>query len=175
MYVGANGGYATGSVTDSVNGTQAFSGFIAGGQIGANLQYRNVLFGVEVDGDWSNQQGSGSSLSFSMPWLATARIRVGYAYDNFVYYATGGAGYVHFTSNAPDGTSFSSSHTAWVAGLGQESAINRNFLLRFEVLYLQLLGKAATPGGVTGVSSSQSAYDILFRIGLSYNFALPGD
>ena len=170
VYVGANAGYGTGNISDSINGTQAFSGAIAGGQIGANLQYRNALFGVEISGDWSNQQGSGSSLSASMPWLATALIRVGYAYDNISYYATGGAGYAHFSSSAPTGLVSSSTRPAWVAGVGQESAINRNFLLRFEVLYLQLIGNAATSSGVTAVSSSQSVYDIVFRVGLSYKF-----
>jgi outer membrane immunogenic protein len=170
VYVGANAGYAGGSVTDSITGTQSFTGAIAGGQIGANLQYRSLLFGAEVDGDWSGQQGSNSSLSFNTRWLATARIRVGWAYDNIAYYATGGAGYVHFSSNAPDGTAFTATHTAWVAGLGQESTINRNLLLRFEVLYLSFLGNATTPPGVIGVSSSQSMYDIMFRIGLNYKF-----
>jgi outer membrane immunogenic protein len=175
VYVGANGGYGSGSITDSVNGTQAFSGAIAGGQIGANLQYGHALFGVEVDGDWSNQQGSGTSLSASMPWLATARIRVGYAYDNISYYATGGAGYAQFKSSAVNGAVSSSTRTAWVAGGGQESAINRNLLLRFEVLYLKLLGNPATTAGVTALSSSQSVYDIIFRAGLSYKFDWPGN
>jgi outer membrane immunogenic protein len=174
VYVGANAGYASGSVSDAVNGTQSFSGAIAGGQIGANLQYRNTLFGVEVDGDWSNQQGSGTSLSASMPWLATARIRVGYAYDNIAYYATGGAGYAQFKSSAINGAVSSSARTAWVAGGGQESAINRNLLLRFEILYLQLLGNPAT-AGAAAVSSSQSVYDIIFRAGLSYKFDWPGN
>jgi len=185
VYIGANVGYGTGSISDTVNsttafsdtvnGSTAFSGAIAGGQIGANLQYRSALLGVEVDGDWSNQQGSGTSFSASMPWLATARMRVGYAYDNIAYYATGGAGYVRFTSSATNSAVSSSTRTAWVAGAGQESAINRNLLLRFEILYMQLLGNGATPAGVTALSSSQKVYDITFRAGLSYKFDWPGN
>jgi hypothetical protein len=68
-----------GSVTDSVNGTQAFLGPSREVK-SAPICNRNILFGIKADGDWSNQQGSGSSLSFSTAWLATARIRVGYAY-----------------------------------------------------------------------------------------------
>jgi outer membrane immunogenic protein len=173
VYVGANAGYAGGSVTDSINGTQSFSGALAGGQIGANFQYRSLIFGAEVDADWSNQEGSSSTLSFNNRWLATARVRLGWAYDNIAYYATGGASYVHFSSNAPDGTAFAATHAGWVAGLGQESTINRNLLLRFEVPYLQFLGNATTPPGVTGVSSSQSMYDIMFRIALNYKFNWP--
>ena len=180
VYVGANVGYGTGGISDTPAGsttssTQSFSGAVAGGQIGVNLQFRNVVFGVEVDGDWSNQQSSGTSPAVDVPWLATARIRVGYAYDRFVYYATGGAGYVQFTSTESSGAVSSSARTAWVAGVGQESAINRNLILRFEILYLQLLGNAETPAGVTPVTSTQTVYDIIGRVGLSYKFDWPGN
>ena len=180
MYVGANVGYGSGSISETVTGastssTQAVSGVVAGGQIGANLQYRTVLFGVELDGDWSNQQGSGTSFDASIPWLATARVRVGFAYDRLVYYATGGAGYMQFTSTSTSGAVSNSARTAWVAGVGQESAINRNLILRFEVLYLQLLGNVETHAGVTPVASTQTVYDIIGRVGLSYKFDWPGN
>jgi outer membrane immunogenic protein len=161
VYIGRNVGYGTGSISDSAtSSTQSFSGLIAGGQIGANLQYRNVLFGVEVDGDWTNQQGSGTSLTASMSWLATARMRLGFAYDNISYYATGGAGYTRFASGPIGGAASSSARTAWVAGLGQESAINRNLILRIEVLYLQLLGGTPT----SAVSSADKVYDVVARL-----------
>ena len=161
VYIGGNVGYGTGSISDSAtSSTQSFSGLIAGGQIGANLQYRNVLFGVEVDCDWTNQQGSGTSLTASMSWLATARMRLGFAYDNISYYATGGAGYTRFASGPIGGAASSSARTAWVAGLGQESAINRNLILRIEVLYLQLLGGTPT----SAVSSADKVYDVVARL-----------
>jgi outer membrane immunogenic protein len=170
VYIGGNVGYGTGSISDSAtSSTQSFSGVIAGGQIGANLQYRNVLVGVEVDGDWTNQQGSGTSLTASTSWLATARMRLGFAYDNISYYATGGAGYMRFASGPIGGAASSSARTAWVAGLGQESAINRNLILRIEVLYLQLLGGTST----SAVSSADKVYDVVARLGLSYKFNWP--
>jgi outer membrane immunogenic protein len=170
VYIGGNVGYGTGSISDSAtSSTQSFSGVIAGGQIGANLQYRNVLVGVEVDGDWTNQQGSGTSLTASTSWLATARMRLGFAYDNISYYATGGAGYTRFASGLVGGAASSSARTAWVAGLGQESAINRNLILRIEVLYLQLLGGTST----SAVSSADKVYDVVARLGLSYKFNWP--
>jgi opacity protein-like surface antigen len=92
-----------------------------------------------------------------------------------VLYATGGAGSVQLSSTAPNGTVASSSRTAWVAGVGQESAVTRNVLLRFEVLYLQLLESGETAAGVTPVISGQRVYDIIGRAGLSYKFGWPGN
>jgi outer membrane immunogenic protein len=177
VYIGANAGYASANTSgSSTTSTQSISGAIAGGQIGANLQYRNTVFGVEADADWSGQQSSGTDPVIKIPWLATARVRLGYAYDRIAYFATAGAGYMHFTSTSPSsGAASTSTRTAWVAGVAQESAINSNLILRFEVLYLQLLGNADTPAGVTSVPSSQRVYDIIGRVGLSYKFGWPGN
>jgi outer membrane immunogenic protein len=177
VYLGANAGYGTGSISDTANGattTTSISGAIAGGQIGANLQLQRLLVGVEVDADWSSQNGSSdTSLAASMPWLSTARIRVGTAYDRIALYATGGAAYLRFTSTATSGVASTSTRTTWVVGFGQESAINRNVILRFEALYLQL-PNGETPAGST-VASTQRAYDIIARIGLSYKFDWAGN
>jgi opacity protein-like surface antigen len=59
-------GYGTGSIGQTASGastssTQDFSGMIAGGQIGGNLQYGHLVFGVEVDAGWSSQKSSGTS------------------------------------------------------------------------------------------------------------------
>ena len=178
VYAGGNVGYGSGNIKETVTGTSisstpGFSGAIAGGQVGANFQYRSVLFGVEIDGDWSGQQGSGTALASSLPWLATARMRIGFAHDRLVYYATGGAGYVQFKSTDIYGVVSSSKRTAWVAGIGQESVISGNWILRFEALYLQVLGNEETVVGVTPVvpaTSTQTMYDIVGRVGLSYKF-----
>jgi outer membrane immunogenic protein len=183
VYVGAHVGYGTGNIKDTVNGaststSQDFSGAIAGGQVGANFQYRSIVFGVEADGDWSGQQGSGTVFTASLPWLATARMRIGLAYDRLVYYATGGAAYVQFKSTDLNGIESTSTRTAWVAGVGQESVIAPNLILRFEVLYLQLVGNGDTVNGVTPVTpvnSTRTVYDIVGRVGLSYKFDWSGN
>ena len=138
---------------------------------GSIFNSENRVFGLEADADWSNQQTSQTFPVVNVPWLATARMRIGYAYDRIVVYATGGAGYVQLKSTTVDNVVSSSAHTAWVVGIGRESAITRNVLLRFEVLYLQLLGNADTPAGA--VSSTQTVYDVIARVGLSYKFDWP--
>jgi outer membrane immunogenic protein len=178
VYVGANAGYVTGNVSETTTGvtsSQTFSGVIAGGQIGANWEYRNVVFGIEVDADWSQQHGSGALQAVSMPWLATARIRIGGDFDRIQYYATGGAAFARLTGTAITGAVASSTRTGWVVGIGQESAINRNLILRFEALYVQLLGDTGIPAGEAPVASLGRLNDYVFRIGLNYKFGWPAN
>lgn len=168
VYVGAHVGYGSGSITEIPNGaitssTETISGAVLGGHIGGNLQYHSLLLGAQLDGDWTNQQPSGGSLTTRLNWLATARARLGFASDNFVYYATGGAAYLPFTDST-------SRRIGWVAGIGQESGVNRNVTLRFEVLYLQMLPKSETPVGVSSVVTVQKMYDVIGRAGLTYKF-----
>jgi opacity protein-like surface antigen len=158
-----------------VTSDQNFSGLILGGQVGANLQYRNAVFGIEVDGDWSNQQGTSPTFSLNVPWITTARLRIGAAHDNFQYYLTGGAGYLRLTGTALPGTAFNSTPRVWIAGVGQESAVNQSVLLRFEVLYMQPLSNTVTLPSITaGAPTGGRMYELMGRVGLSYKFAFPG-
>ena len=192
VYVGANVGYGSASISESTDtaGTattstaQTISGLLAGGQVGANLQFGGVVVGAEIDGEWSGLRSaaSGATVDFKIPWLATARLRIGFAHDRIHYYLTGGAGYMQFSRADASGvflSTTSQARTAWVIGAGSESAINRNLILRFEVLYLRLLGNAdtlfgtvTTTGGTTTTTAAttESGYDIIGRVGLSYKF-----
>jgi outer membrane immunogenic protein len=154
------------------------TGFIGGGQLGANFQYRHTVFGVEVDADASSQKASSNELTASMPSFATARARLGYAYDRIHYYVTGGGGYVQFSNSAtttdstgaPVTTTGTSRRTAWVAGAGSESAVTPNVIFRFEFLYLQLLDNTQNSASATPATSSERVYNIIGRVGLSYKF-----
>lgn len=100
-----------------------------------------------------------------MPWLATARIRIGRDFDRIQYYATGGAAFARLTGTAITGAVATSTRTGWTLGFGQESALKGNLVLRFEALYVQLLGDAGTPIGAASVVSMGRLNDYLFRIG----------
>jgi outer membrane immunogenic protein len=158
VYIGANAAYVSASITKPT--TDAITGGLAGGQIGANYQFGQIVVGAEIDGDWSSIKGD-----FSIPWLATARLRIGAAYDRIQYFATGGAATLKYTPPSSLGLgAASSTQTAWVGGVGSESAVNRNVVLQFELLYLQLLGNSAP------VTLSGRVYEIIGRVGLSYKF-----
>ena len=185
VYLGVNLGYASANITDtttsggtSTSSSQTMAGFIGGGQLGANFQWNHTVFGVEVDYDASSQKASSNTLTASMPSFATARARIGYAYDRIHYYVTGGGGYVQFSSSgtttdstgAPVSTTGTSRRTAWVAGAGSESAVTPNVIFRFEFLYLQLLDNTQNSASTTPATSSERVYNLIGRVGLSYKF-----
>jgi opacity protein-like surface antigen len=73
VYLGANLGYASATISNtttsgstSTTSSQTMTGFIGGGQLGANFQYRHTVFGVEVDADASSQKASSNTLTASM-------------------------------------------------------------------------------------------------------------
>src|ERR1044072_1358787 len=87
---------------------------IAGGQVGCNYQPvgSNWVFGIEGDIDW--QRGSrnsvlaggqpfpfiaGDGFEWRSRWESSARGRIGYAWDRWMLYVTGGAAFTNLEVN----------------------------------------------------------------------------
>src|SRR5262249_8791177 len=170
VYVGANVGYGSATINDtttsdgvSTSSSQTMTGFLGGGQIGANYQYGHTVFGVEIDASRTNQSVSSDTLTASMTSFATARARLGFAYDRIHYYVTGGGGYVQFSSSGTTtspvtGTAVSttgtSRRTAWVAGVGSEHALTPTWILRVGFLFLGLVGNS--PNSAKGIPATST-------------------
>ena len=108
FYIGVNGGWGTSrncwDFTDpsgvfiATEGCHNATGGVLGGQIGYRAQFRSRVFGVEAQGDWANLHGSNVSEAFP-PFVNESRIaalglltgQIGYAFNNFLIYAKGGA------------------------------------------------------------------------------------
>ena len=110
IYLGLNGGWGWGQqdplniITNRFdNSLIGFSGGLFGGTMGAQIQSGRVVLGFESDIDWANLKGSSNvnptvaggllglvSATTNIDWVATARARVGYAFDNVLVYGTGG-------------------------------------------------------------------------------------
>lgn len=93
----------SGSTTIAVTASESVHagsgvGFLGGGQIGCNLQVaRNWVLGAEGDFGWSTISGtnrdpffSGKNLSSRTDWITSATGRVGYTWDNWMFYGKGG-------------------------------------------------------------------------------------
>ena len=183
FYLGINGGYGWGSSGWSlVPGTRIEpSGGLFGGTVGYNIQTGMIVLGVEGDFDWSGLSGSVSCAAglaiceTSSDWLATFRGRIGYSFDRWMPYVTGGGAFadVKATASAPLlGAALSSSSTqaGWTLGGGIEFAFMSNWTAKVEYLHVDL-GSFDT-GPVPIVNNVNVRQDIV-RAGLNYRFTGP--
>jgi len=181
FYIGINGGGAFGSakwtsVPDLTSGTANASGGLAGGTAGYNLQAGDpFVVGIEGDFDWSGTSTTIAPAScapgceFNVPWLATARLRFGYAFDRILPYVTGGVAIARLNANivgAPFGPGIAR-NLGWTAGAGVEVVITGAWRAKVEYLRVDLNGfscDAACGGGPI----SFNLYTNVFRAGLNY-------
>lgn len=179
FYVGVNGGYGWGTSNwDSPAVSVKPKGGLAGGTIGFNYQMGSFVWGLEGDFDWSDLKDSTACGAFTcetkQTWLATARGRVGYAFDRWLPYFTGGAafGKVKATNSNPASPGADDTLTGWTVGGGLEYAFLGNWSAKIEYLYVDLgkfdcgVGCGATPDNVTFKEN-------IIRAGLNYRFSGP--
>ena len=178
FYVGANAGYGWGNM-DSV-GVSAFSdldGFVGGGQIGYNYQLGQIVLGVEADFQGADLKAGPSFAGFGIvgegktEWFGTVRGRVGYAFDRFLPYITGGLAYGNVKTTLAPGVTINglnsddNTHTGWTVGGGVEYAFTNNLVGGVEYLYVDL-GDKKVFNGADKVGTDFS----LVRARLSYKF-----
>jgi outer membrane immunogenic protein len=179
FYAGINGGYGFGKSNWTnpgiTTGDFNVNGPLVGGTIGYNLQTGSWVWGLEGDIDYSWIKGStttscGGGCETRNDWLGTARGRLGYAWDRFLPYITGGAAFGDIKATTGLG---SESHTkiGWTAGAGVEYAFMGPWSVKLEYLYADL-GKVscsvAACGGGTGADVKFATS--LVRVGLNYRF-----
>jgi outer membrane immunogenic protein len=132
-------------------------GFIGGAQAGFNWQTGQWVFGVEGDWSWTNSSRVVISTSPTIPgvvrtataddhWYATATGRIGYARDNWLLYAKGGAAWFSETDGNPSttglpvGTTVAADvdhiHLGWTVGAGIEWALWPNWSAKIEYNYM---------------------------------------
>jgi outer membrane immunogenic protein len=168
FYIGAHGGYAwanrdwdgesVGVPVEDERFNYDLSGALIGAQVGYNWQVNGFVFGVEADAAWSDVDDNATDtiiipfiidipvstqVEVEMDWLATIRGRVGYAWDRFLVYGTGGAAFAHVSTDVdqfifgfPTGSdSASATHTGWAAGIGVEAMVTEKISVKFEYLH----------------------------------------
>jgi outer membrane immunogenic protein len=205
FYAGLNIGGSWGRLDNSLvstTGVVAFTnsdkidGVIGGGQIGYNWQSNQWVFGLEADFQGSGQKGDGSffipgvggNLALVIPstsityedklnWFGTVRGRVGYAFDRWLPYVTGGWAFGHGEINGTRTTggvsttfSGSESYSGWTVGGGVEWAFANNWSAKVEYLYINF-GDGPTVPVTTGLNVvSGNLTDNIVRVGVNYKF-----
>lgn len=211
FYIGANAGYGFGRATTTftlagpILGTIPLgststspSGLIAGGQAGINWQAGALVFGLEADFQYSGQKADATIAcpavvcgllvtvrrTDRLDWFATGRGRIGYAFDRWMLYGTGGLAYgglkTEGTLTTVGGSvafSQSASRLGWTIGGGLEGALWANWTWKAEYLYMDFSSMDATAtivpaiiaGGAT-LTRSMRFTDNIVRAGINYRF-----
>jgi outer membrane immunogenic protein len=172
FYVGINGGGGWGrsDVSDPfASGGFNVSGGLVGGTLGYNYQAGQAVFGIEGDIDWSNIRGSsicgaGFNCETRNDWLSTVRGRIGYAFDRFMPYVTGGAAFGNIKSNVAGVGSSDETNAGWTVGGGLEAALVGPWTAKVEYLYVDL----GHGGSILGADTRFNANTA--RAGLNYRF-----
>ena len=205
FYVGANGGYATsrncwnfesfaGTPFTAGEGCHDADGATAGGQIGYRWQSAAFVFGLEAQGNWADLQGSSVStpafviapgdltINSKLQAFGLFTGQVGYAWNNVLLYAKGGAAVVdnrfYHTFTATNALINSSDNTTWGAtvGAGLEVGFAPNWSVGVEYNHLfmerETFSFAAAPLGVATANSIRQDVDMV-TARINYRFGGP--
>jgi len=177
-------------------------GWLGGLQAGYNFQAGRIVYGVETDFTWTGQKDSiflsgdtrptsgnipfnGEDFSYNettsakLKYMGTVRGRIGYAFDRFLPYVTGGFAWGRMSmdtswllhqfnqvANLPFAGSESHTHLGWALGAGFEYAFAEHWSAKVEYLFVDL-GKETYFAGVQG-GGSFGLQDHTVRFGINY-------
>jgi len=180
-----------------------FDGGLTGGvQAGYNFQVDGggLVLGLEGDLQWlgleapdsfdASAEGPTYTSTTTAEWFGTARARVGYSFDNFLPYVTGGLAFVEnsvdltvspWTTTGGDApspldpqyfASASSTSTGYAIGAGFEYALDGNWSLKAEYLHLGFDAESLEfdfDDAGTVNSDLGGSFDVV-RVGANYRF-----
>lgn len=202
------GGWANQGSTELAPGTAAFptgsaftknnlSGFLGGVQGGFNWQASNLVVGVEGEYSWADVSGSATTASPVLPGFtsnvtakdkdyALATGRLGYAADNWLFFAKGGGAWAQSSSTGTgllasgavfDTTSASATRSGWVVGAGVEWGFAPNWSAKLEYNHIDLgntnVSVVSTATGVSNVSSSSTVEVVKAGVNYRFNWGSP--
>jgi outer membrane immunogenic protein len=190
-------------------------GALGGFQAGCNYQFGQWVIGAEGQFSWTGTDINSNNISPVLsaagvpvhyttsdvrePWLGTAALRFGYAWDKYFIYVKGGYGWGEFrsttsnfnTGNAPlvvnstfpvltSVSNSSQTRGAYMVGAGIEHMFLQNVSFKTDFEYLDYGTKNVTStdvfGGGTGIVNIRSAhaYEFLWKVGLNFYFGRQG-
>jgi outer membrane immunogenic protein len=191
FYIGGNagGGFSHNSwdLGGTPEGSHDSNGGTVGGQIGYRWQTGPVVFGVEAQGNWADLSGNNVSNVFA-PDRNRTKIdafglftgQVGYAWNNVLLYAKGGAAVTdskyEIVSGTTGGVLASTTNTRWggVVGAGLEYGFAPNWSLGFEYDHMFMGRENVTFTGAAFTQTDSIKQDVdMFTARLNYKFGGP--
>jgi len=171
------------------------SGALAGAQVGCQYQFAGGwLIGVEGDGSWTQADGqSRESIFFPQfreqvteHWMATARAKLGYAWDKWLVYVTGGGAWAgvelkNFTTvfvpagnlGGPTAAAIQQNTlSGWTVGFGAEYALGYGWSIKGEYLYMDFQESTYffPTHPVAGAEFRTHLRQSVARFGMNYKF-----
>jgi outer membrane immunogenic protein len=204
FYVGGHLGWGWGQIdnTSAAPGTAAFptgtpfartdsDGFLGGVQGGFNWQTSNLVLGVECEYTWADIKGSTRTVSLITPAIVTSANskvddiamvtgRIGYAANDWLFFAKGGWAWAQGGSNGVvtrtgvtiSNTSTSVDRDGWIVGAGVEWGFAPNWSAKVEYNHIDFgssrVAVNQTVGPTTFIDSS-SKLDLV-KAGVNYRF-----
>ncbi|MBN8939465.1 MAG: porin family protein [Rhizobiales bacterium] len=213
FYAGISGGYGRGSAHQGtttaayqglgiyysdVNESLPANGGLIGATVGYNHQFGQVVAGLEADFSLTGMKSHGQApdgniwlpgdranqtWSTTVNWLSTLRGRVGFTFDRFLVYATGGLALggvsdrTRFDYDDGAGGGFSTSdrssktHVGWTLGAGVEAALTDRLTAKLEYLHVDLGTQTyRTDLGRILIHADARITADMVRAGLNYRF-----
>lgn len=174
-YVGGQLGWGWGTFTTRSTPTGKFennaSGVLGGLYTGYNFMLTpNILTGIEGTFDFTNLEDSstvgGVNVKTGSDWNSTIRGRLGYAFDTFLIYGTGGLALADLDVNA-NGAKDSTTAFGWTLGAGVETALSKHVTMRLDYAYENFGKESFNLGGTTYKTDLDNN---VVRAGVAYKF-----
>ena len=176
FYLGINGGGAFGnSDWNGLGVSNSPGGGMSGVTAGYNWQQMGSpwVFGLEGDVDWTNVKDNTVCGAFSCEtknnWLGTVRGRVGYSWDRWLPYVTGGIAFGDVEARRPAFAGSSDTNVGWTVGVGIEGVIAGNWTAKLEYLYADI-GDTTCAAAACGTATNVDLQMNIVRAGLNYRF-----
>ena len=179
FYGDFNGGYGWGDSTLTAGGASTTvhpDGALIGTGLGYNFQTGNIVFGIEGDLDYSWMKDTNAAVApcpscqVRNHYLATLRGRLGYAFNRWLPYITGGAAFGDIAVTSSFNNTQVDNKVGWTLGGGIEYAFPAShWSTKLEYLYADL-GSATCDPAYCGVSTTADFKANIVRAGLNYRF-----
>lgn len=171
--------------------THGISGGIVGGHVGFNMQWNQIVLGLEGSGAWADIKGTATSPFFPLTDTFRTRIdsiytltgRLGFAAGPALFYVKGGAAWGHINTRIQDSVDFnerSETKAGWTVGGGIEYMFANSWVIGVEGNYYDfdiccggntqslLLVNGAPAGVFSNHDTRVEAWSVVGR--LSYKF-----
>ncbi|WP_150286376.1 outer membrane protein [Rhabdaerophilum calidifontis] len=141
-------------------------GFVGGGQVGINFQSGQFVYGSELDLAYGHVDYRAFSETFQQKWLGSGRARLGYAFERFLPFITGGFAFTNATLKS-GGTRADNTHFGYVIGIGGEMMLTDKISANVQFLHFRF---GSETYNVQPTTRDANIVTNQLRVGVNYRF-----